>query len=202
MTVGDTWVPVDRRWSGLDRRTFPAAIVVAALILLWAVVLPAVNRVTPADYPRITAGDRLDLGEGVTIAPPVGWRLVEGFVVGSTRSPAAGDAEIAQSGVVASVHVAAFSGDADALLGQVEQDDSSALPGFTVTGGRNTVDARNGITGLVEDFSSGSGEGLVAAYVFDGVGVTVVVDAVAGQFAVHSAEITAMLRSLAGRTGR
>ncbi|GAA1036509.1 hypothetical protein GCM10009557_47430 [Virgisporangium ochraceum] len=201
MTVADTWVPVERRWLGLDRRTLPAAGVVAGLILLWAVVMPVVNRVTPADYPRIGAGDRLDLGGGVTITPPVGWRLVEGYVVGSTRTPASGDAEVGQSGVVASVHVAPFNGDADALLGQAERIDSSALPGFTVSGGRTTVPAQDGITGVVEDYSSGSGEGLVAAYAFDGVGVTVVVDATSGQLAVHAAEIDAMLRSVAGRAG-
>lgn len=192
MTVVETWVPVERRFLGLDRRTLPAGLAVAALILLWAVVMPAVNRVAPADYPRIRAGDRLDLGGGVTIAPPVGWRLVEGFVVGSTRSPASGDAEIAGAGVVASVQVASFGGDAEALLDKVAAED----PGFTVTGGRTTVDAQGGITGLVEDYSSGSGEGLVAAYVFDGVGLTVVVDAASGQLAVHAAEVTAMLRSV------
>jgi hypothetical protein len=201
MTVAQTWVPVERRWLGLDRRTLPAAVVVGALILLWAVVMPAVNRVTPADYPRIRAGDRLDLGSGVTITPPVGWRLVDGFVVGSTRTPAGGDAEVAQSGVVASIHVAAFTGDADALLDRVEQVDASALPGFTVTGGRTPVNAGDGITGVVEDYGSGSGEGLVAAYVFDGVGVTVVVDAASGQLSVHGAEIDAMLRTVAGRAG-
>lgn len=201
MTVADTWVPVERRWWGLDRRTLPAAVVVGALILLWAVVMPAVNRITPADYPRIRAGDRLDLGGGVTVTPPVGWRLVDGFVVGSTRTPASGDAEVAQSGVVASVHAAAFTGDADTLLGQAERIDSSALPGFTLTGGRTPVTAQDGITGVVEDYSSGPGEGLVAAYAFDGVGVTVVVDAASGQLAVHGSEIDAMLRSVARRAG-
>lgn len=201
MTVADTWVPVERRWLGLDRRTLPAAITVGALILLWAVVMPFVNRVAPADYPRIKAGDRLDLGGGVTITPPVGWRLVDGFVVGSTRTPASGDAEVAQSGVAVSIHIAAFSGDADQLLGQVEQIDSSELPGFTISGGRSAVNAQGGITGLVEDYSSGSGEGLVAAYVFDDVGLTVVVDAASGQLAVHAAEIGTMLQSVAGRAG-
>jgi hypothetical protein len=201
MTVADTWVPVERRWFGLDRRTLPAAGVVAGLILLWAVVMPVVNRVVPADYPRIRAGDRLDLGGGVTVTPPVGWRLVEGYVVGSTRTPASGDAEVGQSGVVASVHVEPFTGDADTLLGRAEQLDSSALPGFTVSGGRSTVQAQDGITGVVQDYSSGSGEGLVAAYAFDGVGVTVVVDAASGQLSVHAAEIDGMLRSVAGRAG-
>jgi outer membrane protein TolC len=97
------------------------------------------------------------------------------------------------------VHIAPFTGDADTLLGRAEQLDSSTLPGFTVSGGRTTVQAEDGITGVVEDYSSGSGEGLVAAYAFDGVGVTVVVDAASGQLAVHAAEVDAMLRSLAGR---
>lgn len=127
MTVADTWVPVERRWFGLDRRTLPAAGVVAGLILLWAVVVPVVNRVVPADYPRIRAGDRLDLGGGVTITPPAGW-LVQGDVVGSTRTPAGGHTEVGQSGVVASVHVAPFNGDAETLLGRAEQLDSSGSP--------------------------------------------------------------------------
>jgi len=191
MTVADTWVPVERRWFGLDRRTLPAAVAVGALILLWAVVMPAVNRIAPANYPQVKAGERLDLGDGVTITPPAGWRLVDGFVVGSTRTPAGGQAEIAQSGVVASVQAAAFTGDAETLLGQAERE------GFTVTGGRTTVTTTGGITGVVEDYSRGSGEGLVAAYAFDGVGVTVVVDAARGQLAVHSGDIDTMLRSVA-----
>ncbi|MEU8817442.1 hypothetical protein [Actinoplanes sp. NPDC048796] len=200
--LSGTWVPVERRWWGLDRRSLPSALVVAGVGILLGGLLPLIDRVVPNDD-TVRAGDRLNLGDGLTIAPPAGWQLVSGLRVGAaTTIPDQGSpvAEVADDGVVADIRTAAFAGDASALLDQVNKNltRSSTRPQFTVTGGRASVTSIDGITGLVETYTSTAGEGLVAAYkLADGRGLTVEVDAAAGgQFAARADQVDAMLRSV------
>ncbi|GAA4471894.1 hypothetical protein [Phytohabitans houttuyneae] len=197
-SVPDTWIPVERRWLGLDRRGLVPAIVVAAIALLLSVGIPLVDRAVPADVRVIEPGDRLDLGGGITIAPPVGWQLDDGILVSDTiTSPVevgGGDASLTRGGLSVGIHLAPFTGDAAALLDQVERIDSRH--GFTVTGQRTSVTAEDGITGLAEQYTSASTQGLVAAYVIDGTGLSVIADGTAGLLPAHLAQIDAMLRSV------
>jgi uncharacterized Zn-binding protein involved in type VI secretion len=169
----------------------PHALIVTGLALGLGVVLPAVDRAVPARADTIRPGDRLDLGGGVTIAPPPGWRLLSGIRVGDrTVAPVRagdGDAVVAGGPVTVTIHLAAFDGGPAALLDQVDRVNARARPALAVTGGRSTVDA-----GLVEP----SSDGLTAAYTFGGTGMTVVVHAGACGLAGRAAEIRAMLASV------
>ncbi|MER7416061.1 hypothetical protein ABT346_04615 [Micromonospora peucetia] len=200
--ASDTWVPVDRRWIGLDRRSLPPAIAVAVIGIVLAVVLPLVNQAVP-DNDEIRPGDRLDLG-GVVVTPPVGWLLEQGVRVGADSTvpvtPGSADAVVAAAGVSVVFHQAPFTGTTAALLDQINSNESRSTgrPEFAVTGGRATVTAGSGLTGLAENHTSASGEGVIAVFTFPslGTGMTVEVDAAPGQLAARQAEITAMLRSV------
>jgi len=198
-----SWVPVEHRWLGLDRRSFGPAIVVAVIGLLLAGVLPLINQAVPGDD-EIKAGDRLNLGAGITMAAPAGWQLEQGVRVGATTTvpvtPGTGDAVLVRDGVSVTVHLAPFGGDAGALLDQVDENESrsSARPDFSAGGQRSTVTAVGGIVGLTEKYTGASTEGAVAAYTFapDGIGMTISASAPTGQFARHAAEVTAIQRSV------
>ena len=189
------WVPVEKRWLGLDKRTLTPAIVVAAIAILLTFVVPLIDRVVPQDDP-ILAGQRLDLGGGIVVTPPVGWELENGIRVGdrTTVPVTAGsaDAAFAGDGVSINVHVAAFTGDTTALLDQVEVVDNA------VGGQRRTVPAQGGITGLAETYTGVGGEALVAAYTFPqtSTGMTITVTAPVGQLTAHAAQVDAVLHSV------
>jgi hypothetical protein len=54
---------------------------VLAIGILLGGILPLVDKAVSWDNP-IVAGDRLDLGGGITVTPPIGWQLESGFLVG------------------------------------------------------------------------------------------------------------------------
>ncbi|MBB2947131.1 hypothetical protein FB565_006899 [Actinoplanes lutulentus] len=197
----DSWIPVERRWLGLDRRTLLPGLVVIAIALLLRTAIPAIDQAIPVDN-VITAGDRINLNDGLTIAPPTGWDLTDGILVGAnTVEPGAGSpsASFGQGGIAAQIQVAKFAGDANALLDQVNRNDSvnPNRPEFTVTGQRATVTATGGLTGVAEDYTSASHDGILAAYTLsDGRGVAIEVIGTANQLAAQTAQITAMLRSV------
>ncbi|MFC7534792.1 hypothetical protein [Actinoplanes sp. GCM10030250] len=196
-----TWIPVERRWLGLDRRTLLPGFVVLFLAIALRGLLPLIDQAVPGND-VIKPGDRINLDGGLTVTPPVGWQLTDGILVGeNTVQPGAGSptASVVQKGVGAQMRVAPFSGDAEALLDQVISNDSKSgqQPQFAVTGNRGSVTATGGITGAVEDYTSTSGDGILAAYTFtDGRGLVVNVIGTGNQLAAHSAEIDAMLRSV------
>jgi hypothetical protein len=176
----------------------PHAPLLAGLAALLAVVLPAVDRLVPVTAGPIRPGERLNLGGGVTIAPPAGWRLRSGIrttdrTVAPVR-PGDGYATLDDGGAVTVViHLADFDGGGPAaLLDQVDRVNARARPTLAVTGGRAAV-----ADGLVERFAGPSSEGLIAAYTFGGTGMTVVARAGAAGLAARAAEIDAMLASVA-----
>ena len=200
--AGDSWIPVERRWLGLDRRSLLPGLVVFAIAILLRGVVPLIDQAVPG-HDVVRAGDRLNLNQGLTVAPPVGWQLTDGILVGANTvvpgegSPTAG---VSQDGVGAQIHVASFAGDANALLDQINRNDSRSgnRPEFTANGNRGVVSATGGITGVVEDYSSTSADGIVAAYTFpDGRGMTIEVTGTGSQLSAHTGQISAMLRSVA-----
>ncbi|MBG0565580.1 hypothetical protein [Actinoplanes aureus] len=197
----DNWVPVERRWLGLDRRTLLPGLVVFAIAILLRSVIPLIDQATPGDA-VVQTGDRLNLGGGLTIAPPVGWRLVDGILIGTkTVQPGTGSptAAVVQGGVSAQIEVAPFAGDADALLNQINRNDSrtNTRPAFTAGNQRSAVTAVGGVTGVTESYTSTSGDGVIAAYTFsDGRGLAVEVAGTSDQLSARTAQIDAMLRSV------
>lgn len=197
-------VPVEHRFLGLDRRTIPLALVVLGLILLFVVVIPAIDdAVGWEDETR--AGDVLDLGGGVTIVPPTGWELTTGIRVGDEpASGLSGDgrASISTGGVVVTVVRGDFDGTPDELLDQVnrlrERSNADGNKAFKVTGPRATVTTASGLTGVSEAYTSASGEGRVLAFTLDsGSGVTITIDATDSAYTAQAAAIDALIDSLA-----
>lgn len=202
-------VPVEHRLLGLDRRTIPLALFVLAVMLVYTVILPAIDDAT-AWNDETAAGDVIDLGEGVTFVPPVGWELTDGFRVGDEPAgglPIDGSAVIGNGGVRVVVERSGFDGSADELLDQVNRTRtrSNAAPnrGFKVTGPRSTVTTASGISGVSEAYTSTTGEGRVLAFTLDGgdagttpTGVVVTIDAAADAYATQSAVIDALIDSI------
>ncbi|GAA3201305.1 hypothetical protein GCM10010468_14420 [Actinocorallia longicatena] len=196
-------MPVEYRWWGLDRRSLLPAAVVVCVGLLLSVVLPRIDDAVAVNE-IVRPGDRLDLGGGLTIAPPAGWEVLAGIKVGEkTTLPVpedAADASVAGGGVTALIRVDTFDGTPEALLDQVNhtQKRTSNQPGFTVTAPPVPVETAEGNVGVLERYTSTSGEGLLAAFTFhDGRGMSLSVAATGdGQLAEQAGRIERMIRSI------
>jgi hypothetical protein len=202
----ETWVPVEQRWLGLDRRSFIPAAIVAALGILLGGILPLIDQAVSWDDP-IVAGDKLDLGGGITVTPPTGWQLESGVRVGGAgANPADATAIVTSNGVSVTVQVSGFSGSPGELLDRVNDNEftTATRPDLTAVGGRNTLVTGSGLSGVSESYTGTSAEGLAAAFTFpaNGSGITadtgmsIVVDAPRGQLSAVMPDVQAMLRSV------
>lgn len=174
---GDRWVPVDRRWLGLDRRSIAPAFVVLALTMLMVVVLPLVDGGT-AYNDEVVAGDVMELEGGITFVPAVGWGVVDG--VRARNRPVSGTypatATVVDGDDAFTVRTAPFDGDAAALLGQIETTTTAleSRNGFQFTSDPIDVTTDDGDRGVAVRFQGPSSDGMIAAFVLDGMGVKVV----------------------------
>ncbi|WP_422747812.1 hypothetical protein ACN27E_07280 [Mycobacterium sp. WMMD1722] len=172
----ERWIPVDRRWLGFDRRSIGPAVTVLALAFVMSIVLPNIDDFIGYDD-EVAAGDVIGLDGGVTFVPEPGWGITSGVRIGS---PQAGggypqSATVADGDVTLTVKVDNFDGDASALLDQVETTGGGVLDGdTTVMSERATVTSDSGDSGVVEEIGTLTTDGLLVAYVFDGVGVVAV----------------------------
>jgi hypothetical protein len=201
------WVPVEHRWFGLDRRTFKPALIVLAISLLLIYGLQALNAAIPW-HNEIKAGDVLDLGDGATAVPPVGWQLESGTLVGAAG--AGSPILLASGGATMALQVVSFNGTADAFLDQVQRsegdDDTSG-----VDGSRGTLTTDAGLVGVVRSSTGPSGDELEAAFKL-AVGAGQAVDAAPallvrvrgapGQFEQYQDVVAALLRSITPVVGR
>ncbi|MCR6488165.1 hypothetical protein M8542_35590 [Amycolatopsis sp. OK19-0408] len=195
------WVPVEHRFLGLDRRTFPPALIALVIALLLAYGLPAVNAAIPW-HNEIKAGDRLDLGAGATAIPPVGWQLQSGTLLGATAANARSlQIDLATGGATIALRGAPFRGSADAFLDQVERAEG-AVPGIDAA--RGTVTTSGGLVGVGQAGTGPGGDALDVAFKVAGPGETaddapallVRVRTAPGEFERHRAEIDGVLRSV------
>ncbi|HET6484436.1 MAG TPA: hypothetical protein VFG35_30945 [Actinoplanes sp.] len=194
------WVPVEHRWLGLDRRQLKPAIFVLVVALLLIYGWPALNAIIPWDNP-IKAGDVLDLGDGATAVPPVGWQLEDGALVSDKAgvSATSDNVKLAMGGATIELTGAAFTGTAAQFLDQVilSEDPTaniSASPGsFTTT---------SGLVGVVRSASGSAGDELLAAFKMSSAdpaaapALLVDVNTVPGEYPQYSGEIEAFLRSI------
>ncbi|MBB5868805.1 hypothetical protein F4553_002184 [Allocatelliglobosispora scoriae] len=174
----DGWVPVERRWLGLDRRTLAPALVVLGLALVLHFVLPAVNRAVPyTDKAR--AGDVLALARGVRFVPATGWNIAAG-----TRAddpPAGGafppTAVVEDGGLRFAVTTGSFDGDSTALLEQIKKTSAelNGEHGLHVTSAPVPIQTASGLNGVIAQYSGSSSDGALAAFVVDGVGIEAVI---------------------------
>jgi hypothetical protein len=196
---------VEDRWFGLERRTVVPTLIVLGIALLLIYGLPGLNRAIPWEN-ETRAGDVLDLGDGATAVPPVGWQLEQGSLVGG--EPAGDDALLAQGGTMIQLRVVEFDGTASAFLDQVQR--SRGDDPAEAEGPRGTVTTSAGLVGVVQSSTSPSGDTLQATFKL----TTGPADAVAAapallvematapdQFEQNQAVATELLRSITGVTG-
>jgi hypothetical protein len=190
-------VPVEHRWLGLDRRTIRPAVGVLVLAAVWAVVAPAVDRIVPEDQ-RVEAGQVFGAGNGVTVAPPTGWHVEAGIPVSAappTQSAPDG-VEVTSGGTTVHVITARWGGTLRELLDRgTEILEDSEDGGWHVTGGEGPVRTMVGVTGIAAEWRSSERTGRVVAFLWDGVGVQIVIATSFEERLGHEEEIEAMVAS-------
>jgi hypothetical protein len=206
MAVGHhEWVPVEHRWAGLDRRTFKPALIALAIALLLIYGWQALDAAIPW-HNEIKAGAVLNLGDGATAVPPVGWQLESGSLVGDAA--AASPVLLASGGATMALQVVSFTGPADEFLDQVQRAEGDSA---AVGGSRDTLTTQTGLVGVVQSSSGPSGDELEAAFkLATGAGpavdaapaLLVVVRGAPGQFEQYQGVVAALLRSITPAASR
>jgi hypothetical protein len=197
-------VPVEHRLLGLDRRTFPYAIALIVVWLLWVVIVPAVDDAVPwQDTTR--PGDVFQVTDTVTLTPAVGWGVQEGLR--TTDRTAGGDISdnlvLVTNGVAMQATSGPWSGTPEELLaGGLQLDNAVIGDGFRPTSAVNTIRTGDGDVGVSESFATPTVEGLVAALVFDGTGLQIQVTGTPEQLAAHAEDIDRMISSISDEGNR
>ncbi|WNV87173.1 hypothetical protein [Umezawaea sp. Da 62-37] len=196
-------VPVEHRFLGLDRRTFGVGFLVLGIALVLIYGLPALNAAIPW-HNEIRAGDVLDLGDGATAVPPVGWQLEDGtLTTGAGTTPSTVHVELASGGAKVELRGTSYQGSAGGFLDQVGRSEGDDVP--AVTGPRDTVTTAAGLVGVVESSTGPGGDGLDVAFKM-ATGPAEAVDAAPallvrvrtapGRFEDFRDEVAALLRSI------
>jgi hypothetical protein len=200
----DRWVPVDRRWLGFDRATIVPALIVAAVAVLMAGVLPAIERAVPYDDVA-ASGDVLELDGRITFVPSPGWGITSG--VRTDDRPVSGtypdSATVIDGDLSLTVRSGPFDGDADALFTQIGQI-STAMHGghgLHVTGDPEPIVTDTGQRGLIAGYSGTHTDGVLAAFVFDDRGVEIVAVGPADASVTGNTEVLHMITSIAHTAG-
>jgi hypothetical protein len=199
------WVPVEHRWSGLDRRQLKPALFVLAVALLLIYGWPALNAVVPWNNPT-RAGDVLDLGAGATAVPPVGWQLEDGALTRDNAgvSPTSESVKLVKGGAQIQMSGATFSGDAAAFLEQVLDAEGTDA---NISGAPATFRTSSGLVGVVRSASGPKGDELIAAFKMsasapdDAPALLVAAATVPGEFQQYSADFETFLRSITPGAG-
>ncbi|MGE3288353.1 MAG: hypothetical protein AB7J32_19965 [Pseudonocardia sp.] len=192
-------VPVEHRFLGLDRRTFPFAGAALAVWLLWAVIVPAIDDAVPW-RDTVRPGDVLQLTDTVTMVPVPGWGLQTGLrTTDRTRSGTTfEDVVLTTDGISFRVTSGPGTGTPAELLRQSTRIVAAELGGGTLqpTGGTTTILTRQGDVGVLEDFATPVADGLIAALVYEPDGLQIIAAGAPPQLAAHAAEIDAMIASI------
>jgi hypothetical protein len=196
------WVPVEHRWFGLDRRTFKPALIALAVSLALIYGWQALDAVIPW-HNEIKAGQVLDLGDGATAVPPVGWQLESGTLTGGGTAATGVQILLARGGATIQLEGAAFTGTAAAFLTQVQHAEGGDNP--PVDGSRETLTTDAGLVGVAQSSTGPSGDQLDAAFkMATGTGeavdaapaLLVRVRTTPGQFEQYRDEVAALLTSI------
>ncbi|BBX48768.1 hypothetical protein GCM10009641_01860 [Mycobacterium cookii] len=173
----ERWVPADERRFGLDRRTLVPTLVVFAIVITMAVVLPVINASVPY-HDIVRAGDVLELEGGVTFVPEAGWGITSGLRAG--HAPLSGQypatAVVEDGALKFTVRTGPFHGDTGQLIDQIETT-SEALNrgrGVRITGAPSTLMTTQGKEGASVHVTGPHTSGVIAAFVFGSRGVEAV----------------------------
>jgi hypothetical protein len=187
------------RWLGLERSSILPALVSLALMAIFVVILPAVDRAIDFDR-EIHAGDVIDLGSGLTFTPAEGWGFPDGVLLDGQRSAEEGPrgAKVTSDGVTLRVTTGPFRGSPEELLTQIRKinDAFGAIEGYTVLSDVETVSTSDGVQGVSQAFTAVNVEGFIAAFVIDGVGVEFVVVGPSSELLEHDDAVLHMVTSL------
>jgi hypothetical protein len=195
------WVPVERRFLGLDRRTLLPAAVVLLLFAVAVWVLPAINSRVTVDDP-IVAGDVIQVGSAVEFVPAVGASLIAGS---RKAEPGRGGeypstAAVSYNGTVFEVITDTYDGTPAQLLAQIKRNDEGLRPadgaGLHVTSEPVTITNATGEHGVAAHYDSAHAVGLVATFVFAGTGVEIIAVGPQQVQDTVTRQITAMLQSV------
>jgi hypothetical protein len=190
-------VPVEHRFLGLDKRSFPYAFFVIAVFLVATVVIPRINDAIDWDDP-VQAGDRLLVADGIVFTPTTGWNVESGVRLGGGSAVGkSGEATVSGDGVTFDVVADSFDGTPAELLDQIEKVTSATGDeSFTIDGDPATITTPSGETGVIQTYSSVTGDGLIAAFVIDGTGVKVTAYGPPAQMTAASDDIDDMIASI------
>ncbi|HZX09107.1 hypothetical protein [Kribbella sp.] len=202
MAAPHGWVPVEHRLLGLDRRTFVAGFTALAVALVLIYGFQALNSAIPW-HNEIKAGQVLDLGDGATAVPPVGWQLEHGTLVGGAGAAATNlQIVLASGGATIELDGTTYDGDAEAFLSQVRRSEGVSA---SVRGARGSLTTTTGLLGVVQSSTGPGGDTVDAAFkmavgtpqqVAAAPALLVQVRTAAGQFERYRDQVDALLRSI------
>ncbi|MCX4093231.1 hypothetical protein [Nocardia sp. alder85J] len=197
---GDRWVPVDRRWLGLDRATILPALVVLGLAILMGSILPSIDTAVPY-RDTVAAGDVMQLDGGITFTPAPGWGITDGVRAGANPVTKVypPTAKLVDGPIRFGLYTAPFAGTPLDLLRQIERTDTLLDGASAITGDPAVIVNQDGAKGLLARFTRGGSDGVIAAYVLDGRGVQAVALGPTGLTPEQTRNIADMIVSI-GRT--
>lgn len=168
------WVPVERRFLGMDKRTLPPAIVVLAFLALCLWGLPTISDQIESDDP-IVAGDVIQMDKDIEFTPAVGWNLDTGIRQGGSELGSYPDtAGLSQRGYTFSVMVDDYDGTPAQLMNQLRKNNQDAVDDqVRFSGTASSFVTSAGDQGVLVRYSNGSEVGFVATLVFGTTGVEI-----------------------------
>ena len=181
-------VPVEHRALGLDRRTIAPAVVIAAIVIFYSMIIPYVDGLVDHDS-AVEPGTSLVIGGNVSIVPPAGWEVTDRTALD------AGSLELHNSGIIVNANVGPFAGELDDLLAYAD-----GIVDGTETGvahhEASSIVAADGTAGLEEHWDGVNTEGLVAVFSDGTVGVVIAVEGPAPMVTRHQRELDQMIASV------
>ena len=181
-------VPVEHRALGLDRRTITPALVIAAIVIFYSVVIPYADGLVDHDS-AVEAGTNLVVGSDVSIVPPAGWEVTDRTALDE------GSLELHNSGIIVNATVGPFTGELDDLLGYADGivDDAETA---VVHHEASSIVAADGTPGLEEHWDGLNTEGLLAVFSDGEQGVVIAVEGPEPMVTRHQQELDQMIRSV------
>jgi hypothetical protein len=199
-----TFVPVEHRWAGFDKRTIIPSVIVLILAAVFSVVLPRIdNAISYTD--QVKAGDVIDLGRGqLTFTPTVGWNLAQGTRITAKASEVSvpSVSQVTLQDISFAIVTGPFTGTPAQLLDQINKIDKKLRdrPNLGSPTKRSDIATGDGVTGVADFYTGLENQGFNAAFIYkiDGqdVGVEVVVRGSDASLTRNVQQVAAMLRSI------
>lgn len=178
---------------GVERRLVAPAVIIVAIVAVFALLIPAIDAVVQHDDP-IAAGTTLEAGMDVRFTPAVGWELTPGRDLVIVQR-AAGAVQVRDAGVTFTVLTGRYQGSLGQLTARAD-DATASLDGTHVTGPAGNVTTAGGVAGTVTEHTGVTTQATTYAFLNGLTGVQVLVAGPSAAFATRRAAVEAMVRSL------